>query len=201
MLVSQHSQDPFQYFQNWYQEALQTEADVDAMILATATPDGRPSARTVLFKKIANQQIIFFTNYDSRKAQELLANPNAAIVFYWPTLYRQVRMEGVVQKIPRAESEAYFASRPRDSQLAAWSSPQSQVIKDHEFVLARFKENEKKFADQVIPCPEFWGGFQLMPTRIEFWQGEISQGEKRRLHQRTCYLQENKQWRIVNLAP
>ena len=171
-------------------------ADSNAMTLATADKSGKPSTRTVLLKSVDDRGFIFFTNYDSRKGRELADNPNAALTFFWSELERQVCVAGTVTKLPAAESEAYFKSRPRGSQLAAWASNQSAAVPDRTTLEAKWRELEKQFPDQ-IPLPPNWGGFILRPERIEFWQGRPS-----RLHDRFCYArQPDKSWKLERLAP
>jgi pyridoxamine 5'-phosphate oxidase len=166
------------------------------MVLATATAAGQPSARTVLLKGVDSRGFIFFTNYDSRKGQELAGNPNAALTFYWPELERQVCVAGAVTKLPIAESEAYFQSRPRGSQLGAWASNQSSVVESRQVLDEKWREVTARFPGSV-PLPPNWGGFVLMPTRIEFWQGRAS-----RLHDRFCYSKQNDgMWQIERLSP
>ncbi len=171
-------------------------ADINAMTLATADKDGKPSTRTVLLKSVDERGFIFFTNYDSRKGRELAENPNAALTFFWSDLERQVCVAGAVTKLPLAESEAYFKSRPRDSRLAAWASNQSEAVPDRAALEARWRELEKKFPSDV-PLPPNWGGFILRPERIEFWQGRPG-----RLHDRFVYLRQPEgSWQIERLAP
>jgi pyridoxamine 5'-phosphate oxidase len=171
--------------------------DVNAATLATVNKEGQPSARVVLLKGIDQRGFIFFTNYDSRKGQELAVNPNAALVFYWADQERQVCVAGVVAKLSHEESEAYFKSRPRGSQLAAWASKQSEVIENRAVLEARWKDLEEKFKGADIPMPPYWGGYLLAPVRIEFWQGRPS-----RLHDRFRYLkQPDNTWRIDRLSP
>jgi pyridoxamine 5'-phosphate oxidase len=171
-------------------------ADINAMTLATADKAGKPSTRTVLLKNVDERGFIFFTNYDSRKGRELVENPNAALTFFWPDLERQVCVAGAVTRLPVAESEAYFKSRPRCSRLAGWASNQSQPVPDRATLEAHWRELEKKFATD-IPLPPNWGGFILKPERIEFWQGRPS-----RLHDRFSYSrQADGSWKIERLAP
>jgi pyridoxamine 5'-phosphate oxidase len=171
-------------------------ADVNAMVLSTVDKSGRPSSRNVLLKGVDKRGFVFFTNYDSRKGIELAENPNASLAFYWPEMERQVCVAGLVQKISPEESENYFKSRPRGSQLAAWASNQSDVVKDRAALEAKWSEMEKKFPNEV-PLPPNWGGFVLKPERIEFWQGRAS-----RLHDRFCYTrQPDNSWKLERLAP
>jgi pyridoxamine 5'-phosphate oxidase len=189
--------DPLQQLQQWYVEAVQQkEPHPDALTLATANKQGRPSARIVLLKDIDDKGVVIYTNYHSRKAQEMLENPFAALVFYWPGLYRQVRVEGRVEKVSAAESGKYFSSRPYDSQISAWISEQSQVIPDREYLLARHEKYQQKFPAGKVPCPEFWGGFRIIPDCIEFWIGQ-----SHRLHDRFCYRKKGPQWEVSQLAP
>jgi len=170
--------------------------DINAMTLATVDTNGKPSTRTVLLKSVDERGFIFFTNYDSRKGRELAANPNAALTFFWPDLERQVCVAGTVTKLPVAESEAYFKSRPRGSRIGAWASNQSEVVPDRAALEAKWRELETKFPSDV-PLPPNWGGFALKPERIEFWQGRPS-----RLHDRFVYLrQSDGEWKIERLAP
>ncbi len=171
-------------------------ADINAMTLATADKNGKPSTRTVLLKSVDERGFIFFTNYDSRKGRELAENPNAALTFFWSDLERQVCVAGSVTKLPVAESEAYFKSRPRGSQLAAWASNQSEIVPDRATLEAKWRELEVKFPAE-IPLPPNWGGFILRPERIEFWQGRPS-----RLHDRFNYAkQSDGSWKIERLSP
>jgi len=171
--------------------------DLTAMTLATVDKQGRPSARVVLLKGVDRRGFVFFTNYDSRKGQELADNPQAALVFYWPDQERQVCIAGEVSKLPPAESDAYFKTRPYGSRLAAWASKQSAAIKDRAALEAQWKQLETQYAGQEIPRPPFWGGYLLSPTRVEFWQGRPN-----RLHDRFCYTrQPEKTWLIERLAP
>jgi len=171
-------------------------ADTNAMTLATVDQDGKPSTRTVLLKSVDERGFVFFTNYDSRKGRELAENPNAALTFFWPELERQVCVAGAVTKLPAAESEAYFKSRPRGSQIGAWASNQSEAIPDRAVLEAKWRELEKKFPGE-IPLPPNWGGYVLKPERIEFLQGRPS-----RLHDRFSYArQADGAWKIERLSP
>lgn len=192
--------NPIAQFQKWFEQATkdlaQNGVDVNAATLATADKSGKPSARIVLLKNLDERGFIFFTNYASRKGLALTENPNAALVFYWQELERQVCIAGPVGKISRAESEKYFKSRPRGSQLAAWASNQSDAVKDRAALEAKWSEMEKKFPNEV-PLPPNWGGYVLKPERIEFWQGRPS-----RLHDRFCYTrQPDNSWKLERLAP
>jgi len=189
--------NPFRQFERWYAEAVATGMKLpDAMALATATRQGMPSVRMVLLRGLTSGGFAFFTNYESRKGHELARNPHAALLFHWPPLERQVRIEGSIRKLTRRASREYFQSRPRESQLAAWASAQSTVIRDREALEAAFGRAQARFAGKEIPCPPFWGGFRLLPTEIEFWQGR-----EHRLHDRRCYLKQRRGWKIVLLAP
>ena len=166
------------------------------MALATATRKGVPSVRMVLHRGFSRGGFVFFTNYNSRKAADLHRNPRAAVVFHWPLLERQVRAEGRIQKLPRAESDRYFNTRPRDSRLSAWISPQSEEIPDRAFLEDAFACAQAQYAGRRIPRPPFWGGFRLIPDEIEFWQGQ-----PHRLHDRVCYRKTARGWTAVKLAP
>lgn len=191
--------DPLQLFEQWMQEALHAKlAEPNALTLATATPDGKPSARVVLLKGVSSSGFIFYTNYNSHKGQELEANPQAAMTFLWLELQRQVRIEGKVQKISAEDSAAYFQSRPKGSQIGALASPQSQVIPDRKVLEDKVEALVSTYADvDKLPCPDHWGGYILQAEKIEFWKGRSS-----RLHDRLVYeLQEDGGWTIVRLAP
>lgn len=190
--------DPFEQFDEWY--AFAREVGVhqpDALALATATPDGRPSVRHVLLKGVDGGGFVFYTNYGSRKAAELDANPVAALVFPWLSLNRQIRAEGRVERVTEAESDEYFASRPRGSQLGAWASRQSEVIADRGVLDARLAEAEERFADREVERPPHWGGYRLVADAIEVWQGRDS-----RLHDRFRYTRRpDGTWHIDRLSP
>jgi pyridoxamine 5'-phosphate oxidase len=194
--------DPILQFEHWFDEALKAEVpEPNAMTLATADADGRPSARVVLLKGYDESGFVFFTNYASRKGRDLAVRRDAALSFFWPELERQVRIEGAVGKIGEAESTEYFASRPRPARLGAWASPQSEVIVDRTELEARFAAAEARYRDagELIPRPPHWGGYRLVPVEIEFWQGRPS-----RLHDRIRYRrqpQHSSGWTIDRLAP
>ncbi len=190
--------DPIVQFKHWFDHAVSAKIiEPNAMTLATVSPEGRPSARIVLLKEIEGRDFLFYTNYDSRKGQELSANPNAALIFYWPELERQVRIEGEVGRVRRSQSEAYFATRPRASQLGAWVSSQSRVVSSREELEQKLAELEARYEGAPVPAPDFWGGFRVKPLRIEFWQGRRS-----RLHDRLLYsLEDTGSWRIERLSP
>lgn len=197
LLESDVATNPIQQFTKWWQEAINSNIDeVNAMTLATSTIDGKPSARTVLLKDYDEQGFVFFTNYNSHKGKELNENPNAALVFFWKELERQIRIEGRVQKIETTKSDNYFNSRPISSRIGAWSSPQSEVIESREILEANEQNFIEKFGE-VIPRPAHWGGYIIQPNVIEFWQGRSS-----RLHDRLQYtLMENGAWKMERLAP
>ena len=188
--------DPFVQFGEWMSEALVSDIpDANAMTLATVGEEWKPDARVVLLKYYSEEGFAFFTNYESKKGQDLAANPHAVLHFFWPQLDRQISIYGAVEKTSREDSEKYFASRPVDSRIAAWASDQSRVIESRAFLEKRFDEFKAKFGDDV-PKPEFWGGFRLTPDRFEFWQGR-----QNRLHDRICYKIENGEWKHFRLSP
>ena len=184
-------------FALWFADA--TEAGLpepNAMIVSTATADGHPSARTVLLKGYDERGFAFFTNYTSRKGTEALANPAASLVFPWFAMQRQVIVAGRVERVDRAETEAYFATRPRGSQLGAWASPQSSVVASRDELNATYAAAEERFAGGDVPCPEHWGGYRVVPDVVEFWQGQPS-----RMHDRLAYRRTGDGWDLVRLAP
>lgn len=189
--------DPFQQFGIWMQEAVAAKLpEPTAMTLATADAKGRPSARTVLLKAFDERGFVFYTNYGSRKARDLAENVAVALLFHWTVLERQVRIEGRAERVSREESDAYFHSRPRGSQLGAWSSRQSEPIANREALEASVREVAARYAGQSVPLPDFWGGYRVTPSLIEFWQGGAH-----RLHDRLCYTLSEGGWRIERLSP
>ena len=193
--------DPFRFFARWFDEARAAGVrEPNAMTLATADADGRPSARVVLLKGLDARGFVFYTNYRSRKGEDLTANPRAALAFWWEPLERQVRIEGDVERVAEEVSDAYFASRPRGSRLGAWASEQSRVVPSREALEARLEEVEEKYDDGHIPRPPHWGGYRVVPARFEFWQGRPN-----RLHDRLEYVPaggpDGTGWGIRRLAP
>lgn len=192
--------NPIDQFQQWFDEALNAEVpEPNAMTLSTASGEGRPSARIVLLKGIADGSFIFYTNYNSRKGSELRSNPFAALTFLWHELQRQVRIEGRVEPLGEEESTRYFQSRPKGSQIGAWASPQSTEIQSREVLEAKVKELKEAYAgEESLPRPSHWGGYSVTPSRVEFWQGRSS-----RLHDRILYTLEGEssKWKTVRLAP
>jgi pyridoxamine 5'-phosphate oxidase len=189
--------DPLAQFGRWFGEAERADLiEPNAMTLATSSPDGRPSARIVLLKGFGPDGFVFFSNYASRKGDELAANPNAALVFWWPPLERQVRLEGRVERTTTEESEAYWASRPLGSRLAALASAQSQVLAGREELVRRVEELAARHRDGDVPLPEAWGGYRLVPDAFEFWQGQPN-----RLHDRFRYTRRQDGWLVERLSP
>jgi len=215
-LLEQHAApDPFEQFEKWFADAIAAKLDLpDAMTLATATPQGIPSARMVVLRGFDAKGFCFYTDYESQKGRELAENPNAALVFYWRELDRQVRSTGIVEKMSEAESDAYFASRPVESRLAVWAERQSRVIAGREHLTESFRQAEQTYASDLaipstqyrhvaarveshIPRPPYWGGYRLVPNLFEFWQGCPN-----RLHDRLCYtLQPDGTWEMKRLSP
>ncbi|MBL7974928.1 MAG: pyridoxamine 5'-phosphate oxidase [Candidatus Kapabacteria bacterium] len=188
---------PFSQFHTWFNEALHAELpEPNAMTLATATPDARPSARVLLLKGFDEQGFVFYTNYLSRKGEELAANPHACLLFFWVELERQVRIEGTIAKVSRQESDEYFQSRPHGSRLGAWSSEQSSVVPNRQALEQRYADVVERFGENPVPLPDFWGGYRLTPTYFEFWQGR-----ENRMHDRIAYTQHNNLWNVERLSP
>jgi pyridoxamine 5'-phosphate oxidase len=191
------SENPFDQFKIWLHEAIDSKVpEVNAMCLSTIGLNGFPNARIVLLKEM-DHGFVFFTNYESEKGQEIKANPNASLTFFWPELERQVRIMGQIEKVSDQESDTYFLSRPKSSQIGAWTSPQSKVIADRAELNLRLEKMEERFSTEAITRPIHWGGYRLLPIKIEFWQGRPS-----RLHDRICYeKQSDGTWGISRLAP
>ena len=189
--------DPFELFERWMRAALQADLILpNAVALATADSEGRPSARMVLLKGLDERGFVFYTNYESRKGRELTINPRAALVFHWAELERQVRVTGSVERVPHAESEEYWGSRPRASQVSAWASRQSEVVRDRSVLDEAVREVEESYGDGEIPLPPAWGGYVLAPEEIEFWQGRLN-----RLHDRLRYVRVDEGWKLERLSP
>jgi pyridoxamine 5'-phosphate oxidase len=189
--------DPLTLFESWLEEARAAAGyEAEAMAVATATPDGAPSVRMVLLKGVDERGLVFFTNYSSRKGEELERNPRAALLFHWPEIGRQVRVEGPASRVDRAESEAYARSRPRASQLSALASPQSQVVPDREWLEQRVEELDREHAGAELPLREDWGGYRVEPETWEFWEHRDN-----RLHDRHLYTRTAEGWRVERLAP
>jgi len=189
--------DPLDFFRKWFLEAERSQlTDVNAMTLATVDKHHKPHARTVLLKGLEDNGFVFFTNYESAKGQELANNPYAALLFYWKELERQVRIEGIVEKISAADSETYFHSRPRLSRIGAWASPQSKPIEGRHILEMNFSKYEAEFSNIEVPRPAHWGGYKLVPVSVEFWQGRPS-----RLHDRILFSLSEGEWQLCRIAP
>lgn len=189
--------DPIQQFSTWFEQARITDiADPTAMVLATVGADGQPSQRSVLLKYFDTNGFVFFTNYGSRKAAEIAGNSKVSLLFVWLELERQIIISGTASRISAADSARYFMSRPKDSQVAAWVSSQSHPLSSRQMLMQKFHEMKTKFAEGKIPLPSFWGGFRVVPSAIEFWQGR-----ENRLHDRFLYTAEAEGWKIERLAP
>jgi pyridoxamine 5'-phosphate oxidase len=200
LLESNAPAHPFVLFDAWLADAFHAKErgvlpEPTAMVVATCVDD-QPSARTVLLKSVTNEGFTFFTNYNSRKGNELSRNRRVALIFGWYPLHRQVRAEGTAELVPRSESEAYFATRPRDSQLAAWASEQSSTVASLDELARAYAAAEHRFLGGPVPCPEDWGGYRVIPTMIEFWQGQPS-----RMHDRLLYRRDGRGWTTSRLAP
>jgi pyridoxamine 5'-phosphate oxidase len=189
--------DPIVQFQEWFEKVIDADLhEPNAMIVSTASTDGKPSARTVLLKGYDERGFVFYTNYEGRKANEIEANPMCALLFYWGELERQVRIEGRASRLSGDESDAYFEGRPRGSRLGAWASEQSRPLEDRSVLEERVKALEAQYEGREIPRPPFWGGYRVEPDTIEFWQGR-----ENRLHDRLVYRREDGAWRIERLQP
>lgn len=189
--------DPFTQFRSWIHDALTAGAlEANAMTLATVDANGRPSARVVLLRSWNERGFVFFTNYRSQKGREIAANPRAALLFFWPELERQVRIDGRVEQLSAEESDAYFARRPRGHRISSWASPQSEVIPARAFLETKMEEIEQRFRDADVPRPPHWGGYRVVPERLEFWQGRPD-----RAHDRLAYTRSAAGWKRERLAP
>ena len=193
--VEDLAEEPVTLFKKWLSQAISYSNDANAFVLSTVNSYGLPSSRVLLLRDVTQKGFSFFTNYSSRKSQEIEVNPNVCMNFFWPEMERQVRINGSINRLSEKESDDYFNSRPYESRIGAWSSPQSQVIKSREVLEKKIKELKKKYPNEV-PRPENWGGYSIIPNEIEFWQGRAS-----RLHDRFLYKKEGKSWMINRLAP
>ncbi len=200
LVESEAPSDPLTLFQTWLTDAFAAKEtgslpEPTAMVISTLDA-GRPSSRTVLLKEADGRGFVFFTNYESRKGRDLAQNPAVALLFGWYPLQRQVRVEGTATRVDRSESEAYFASRPRGSQLGAWASAQSSEVASAEALTTSYRQVEERFGDGDVPCPPYWGGYRVVPETIEFWQGQPS-----RMHDRLLYRRAGASWTLTRLAP
>ncbi|MBJ59332.1 MAG: pyridoxamine 5'-phosphate oxidase [Flavobacteriales bacterium] len=193
--VEDLAEEPVTLFKKWLSQAISYSNDANAFVLSTVNSYGLPSSRVLLLRDVTEKGFSFFTNYSSRKSQEIEVNPNVCMNFFWPEMERQVRINGSINRLSEKESDDYFNSRPYESKIGAWSSPQSQLIKSREVLEKKIKEIKKKYPNEV-PRPENWGGYFIIPNEIEFWQGRAS-----RLHDRFLYKKEGKSWMINRLAP
>lgn len=197
LVEEQAGLDPLALFDRWFSEAREAEQDPTAMTLATVAPDGRPSIRTVLLKGYGTDGFVFYTNYNSRKAREIAANPRVSLMFFWAGPERQARIEGTAEKVTAAESDAYFATRPLESRLSVYASRQSEIVENRQALDARYDAASRRFLDGQVPRPEWWGGYRVIPRDIEFWQGRAG-----RMHDRLRYrLQSDGTWLRERLAP
>ena len=188
--------DPFKQFSLWMDDVLKMNiVEPNAMVLSTSDENNFPSSRVVLLKELKDGELIFYTNYESKKGHDLSVNPQASLLFFWRELGRQIRISGTVTKTNREESENYFSSRPYESRISAWASKQSSIIPSRKFLEDKFKEIKKEYK-KVVPLPSFWGGFKLSPIRFEFWQGR-----ENRLHDRIIYIKEKDKWKTERLSP
>lgn len=188
--------NPFSFFERWYKQAFSAnENEPNAMVLSTVDENHKPDSRILYLKELENEKFVFFTNYQSKKGQDLDSNPHAGLLFFWPTLQRQIRIDGIVEKTSEAVSDAYFASRPRESQLGAWASHQSEMLSGREELENRLEKLHTRFPNEV-PRPPHWGGYALKPQRFEFWQGRPS-----RLHDRIAFERQDIHWQIFRLNP
>ncbi len=189
--------DPFLQFEQWFKAACELDMlDPNAMAMTSVDDRGMPYTRTVLLKSFDERGFVFYSNYESRKARQLESNPQVALLFFWRELGRQIGIRGRIEKLSSAESLAYFASRPRGSQLGAWVSPQSSIITSRSLLANKFEELKQKFKNKEVPLPSFWGGYRIVPEELEFWQGRDD-----RLHDRFLYTRDNDDWRVERLAP
>ncbi len=191
------NKNPIKEFEKWFKRAVKTEQyEPNAMAMATSSSNGRPSVRYVLLKNFDPNGFVFYTHYESRKSEEINENPYGSFVFFWPVLQQQIRVEGRIVKLSNEESDKYFDNRPQGSKIGAWASPQSKPIHSREYLENIKNDFELKYKDNSIPRPDYWGGYRIIPNRVEFWQGR-----KNRLHDRFEYLVDGSEWKIQRLAP